>query len=292
MKSKYLQFVLATFASFCGATLQAGLLYVPNGSFELPGTAYADPMVDFWGQSPPYTFQATGVFSNQAPTDPTYIHNMDGIQGAFMANAPTVELYLDYDGVDWTNRTHQFQSKYEVGKAYDLTVGVIGGGGGMPPGATIQLGLYYRDALSNKVVVAARTITNSLALFPDKTNFVDFTVSLPGVKPTDAWAGKYIGIQLLDTSGTPSLGYWDVDNVRLKLARVPMILGAAKNNGQFQFTINSEPGAKLEVLAATNSVQPAATWSNLGTITNTTGANIYTDSAGLNQRYYRLYLLP
>ena len=142
------------------------------------------------------------------------------------------------------------------------------------------------------MVVAARTITNSLALFPDKTNFVDFTVSLPGVKPTDVWAGKYIGIQLLDTSGSPSLGYWDVDNVRLKLARVPMILGGARSGGQFQFTINSEPGAKLEVFAATNSTLPAATWTNLGTITNTTGANVYTDSAGLNQRYYRLHLLP
>jgi len=285
-----LVFVLTLMAA--AGRIQAGSVYVPNGSFELPGTAYADPMIDLWGQNPPFTFQATGVFSNQAPTDPTYIHNMEGIQAAFMANAPTVEIYLDYDAVDWTNRTHQFQSKYEVGKAYDLTVGLIGGGGGMPPGATIRFGLYYRDASSNKVVVTARTITNSLALFPDKTNFVDFAVSLPGVKPTDAWAGKYIGIQLVDTSGSPSLGYWDVDNVRLNLTRAPMMLNAARSSGQFQFTVNSEPGAKFDILATTDVTSPLTNWTNLGTLTNTTGANVYSDTTSLNQRFFQLHLLP
>src|SRR5258706_9685991 len=103
--------------------IQAGTIAVPNGSFELPPSAYADPMIDYWEQTPPYTFQATGVFSNQAPSDPTFIHNIDGVQAAFLANAPTVEISLDYTSVDWTNRTQQSQSKYEVGKAYDLTVG-------------------------------------------------------------------------------------------------------------------------------------------------------------------------
>jgi hypothetical protein len=292
MKPKHLKALVPILAVFCGAKLQGGLVYVPNGSFELPPTAFADPMIDYWGQNPPYTFLATGVFVNTAPTETNYIHNIDGTQAAFMANAPTVEIYLDYDAVDWTNRTHQFQTKYEVGKAYDLTAGLIGGGGGMPPGATIQLGLYYRDALSNKVVIAARTITNSLALFPDKTNFVNFTLSLPGVKPTDAWAGKYIGIQLLDTSAAPTTGYWDVDNVRLNLVRVPMLLNATRVGGQFHLTVNSEPGTKFEILGTTNIALPLVSWTSLATITNTTGADVYTDSAGLNQRFYRLHLVP
>ena len=48
-------------------------------------------------------------------------------QAAFLANFPTVEISQDFTSVDWANQTGQFQSKYEVGKAYDLTVGVIGG---------------------------------------------------------------------------------------------------------------------------------------------------------------------
>lgn len=272
--------------------LDAGLIDVPNGSFELPLSAYADPMVNYWEQTPPYTYLASGVFSNQAPTDPTFIHNLDGQQAAFMANAPTVELSLDYTSVDWAGQTHQFQSKYEVGKAYALTVGVIGGLGGMPPGAMLQLGLYYRDAASNKVVIAARTITNSLALFPDGTNFVDFTVSLPGVKPGDAWADKYIGIQLLDTSASPSLGYWDVDNVRLAFERVPMSLSPVWNGGQFQFTLNSEPGTKLEILSSTNLGLPLPNWTSLGIVTNTTGADLFADDGTLSQRFYQLRQSP
>ncbi len=265
---------------------------VPNGSFELPTSVYADPMIDYWAQNPPPAFQATGVFLNTAPTETNHIHNLDGQQAGFMANAPTVEIYLDYDAVDWANQTQQFQSKYEVGKAYDLTVGLIGGLGGMPPGAMIQLGLYYRNASSNKVIIAARTITNSLTVFPDGTNFVDFTVKLPGVKPTDAWAGKYMGIQLVDVSASPSTGYWDVDNVRLGLERVPMLLSPVHSGSQFQFTVNSEPWAKLEVLASTNISLALSNWTSLGTVTNNTGANAFPDAGGLSRRYYQLHQLP
>jgi hypothetical protein len=265
---------------------------VPNGSFELPLTAYADPMVDYWEQNPPYTFQATGVFSNQAASDPTYIHNIEGQQAAFIANAPTVGISLDYTSVDWTNRTQQFQSRYEVGKAYDLSVGVIGGGGGAPPGAQLTVALYYRDAASNKVVIAQRIVTNSLATFPDKTNFVDFTARLAGVKPTDAWAGKYIGIQIVDTSGAPSLGYWDVDNVRVGLKRVPMSLNPARNGNQFQFTLNSEPGERLEILASTNITLALSNWTSLGVVTNTTGANQFIDTLGPSRRFYHVRQLP
>jgi hypothetical protein len=272
--------------------LQAGLIYVPNHSFELPVTSYADPRIDIWAQNPNYASTATGVFSNQAPTDATFIHNIDGIQAAFMADAPTVEVSQDYEAVDWAGVTHQFPSQYEVGKAYDLTVGLIGGGGGMPPGSTMQIALYYRDVSSNKVVIAVRAITNSLAAFPDKTNFVDFTAHLPGVKPTDAWAGKYIGIQLLGTSAAPTSGYWDVDNVRLALARVPMMLNTVFSNGQFQSTVQSEPGLKFQILVTTNIMLPRSKWTSLGTVTNTTGDTAFTDVAGLSQRFYQLHQLP
>ncbi len=264
-----------------------------NYSFETPVTATVDIRIDGWSQNPPFNFQATGLFANTPITNSDHIFNMDGNQAAFILNAPTVEVAQDYLAADWSGTSQLFQAKYEAGKAYTYTVGVIGGGGGMPAGQKLQLGFYYRDAASNKVVIAAYTITNSPALFPNNTNLVDFSVQLPGVKPTDAWAGKYLGLQLLDTSASPSpTGYWDVDYARVALARAPMILNGASGNGQFQFTVNSEPGLKFDVLASTNITLPRSNWTSLGTVTNTTGANIFTDAAAQVRRYYQLHQLP
>lgn len=284
---------IAIFTAMWAGNVQAGLIFVPNHSFELPATDFADPRIDIWEQNPDFMSTATGVFSNQAPSDPTFIHNLDGQQAAFLFNAPTVEISLDYTSMDWSGLTHQFDARYEVGKAYELTVGVIGGAGGMPPGAMLRMALYHRDAASNKVVIAQRIITNSLAIFPDTTNFVDFTLQMDAVKPGDAWADQYIGIQLMDVSAAPSAtGYWDVDNVRLAFKRVPMLSNPALNGGQFQFTLNSEPGAKLEVLAATNVTLPLSNWTSLGAVTNTTGDTVFAEPAGLGQRFYQLRQLP
>ena len=60
----------------------------------------------------------------------------------------------------------------------------------MKDGVTLQLSLYYRDAASNMVTVAATTITNSAQLFPTNTHLVDFSVYVPGVRATDPWAGQ------------------------------------------------------------------------------------------------------
>ena len=112
--------------------------------------------------------------------------------------------------------THAFNATFKPGHPYYLTAGLIGGGGGMPAGATLQMSLYYRDASNNMVTVAARTITNTSALFPDNTHFVDFQLDVPTVQTNDAWANQNLGIQFLCTVDTNTQsGYWDVDNVRL-----------------------------------------------------------------------------
>src|SRR5262249_46722985 len=138
-----------------------------------------------------------------------------------------------------TEPTHEFNAKFEVGKSYALTVGVLGGGGGMSNGVTFQISLYYRDAASNMVTVSSTTITNSKALFPTNTHFTDFQALLPQVKAGDAWAGKFIGIQLasgLTLSDPTNLwaGYWDVDNVRLTESVLP--------NNSFEFPPNDFVG--------------------------------------------------
>jgi len=225
---------LALLAASAG-TLGAATIGVPNGSFELQ--VAGPPLgvnnnVDSWQKSaqPPWfdpnafgiTWnQLSGVFANTPPGSSDHIDNVDGSQAAYMFALPQVAFFQDYDSTDWNHSTptHDFNALFEVGKSVHLTVGVIGGGGGMTVGSTMELSLYYRDGASNTVTVAATPITYTPANFPTTTHLIDYSVDVPEVQPGDAWAGQHIGIQLLSTFGTGA-GYWDVDNVRLS-SQVP-----------------------------------------------------------------------
>ena len=165
----------ATLMAWAGK-LQAGVIYIPNASFEQPDTVFGSPDNDFWQESPtpsfwdemvygPWTYLA-GVFQNDTNGSPVYIVNIDGQQGAYLFAQPTVALFQDYDSIFGTNTNalHDFDARFEVGKSYHLTVGVIGNGGGMSNGVTMELSLYYRDG-TNLVTVGATTVTNSAAVF-------------------------------------------------------------------------------------------------------------------------------
>ena len=245
-----------------------------------------------------------GTFFN-VPFPGYFIDNADGQQAAFLFAWPEAGLFQDYNSLSGTNTTpsHAFNATFEVGNAYDLTVGVIGGGGGMKPGTTLQLGLYYRDALSNLVVmVAATSVTNSAGMFPANTHFVDFQVHVPTVLASDPWAGQNIGIQLLSTTvlkwveGQPDKesygGYWDLDNVRLVKTLAPTLLNLAVTTSNFTFTVQSEPGLPFKILTATNILTVSSNWTSLGTFTNITGATTFSESkTNLGQRYYRAQAL-
>jgi hypothetical protein len=276
------------------APLQGGTIYLPNASFESPATTYAWPQIDSWQQTPTWDYEESGVFLNQPPTDSTHIDNCDGSQAAFLFADPQAALFQDYDSTDWSNSvpTHAFNATFNTNCAYTLIVGVIGGVDGAPPlyeGATLQLSLYYRDASSNMVTVAATTITNSAQLFPTHTHFVDFPVYVPGVRATDPWAGQNIGVQIASTV-SPDLanGYWDLDNVRLTETALPALTDPLVTNSQSAFTLQSQPGLRFEILASTNLTLPTSNWTSLGTLTNLTGTIPFLDPAtNLNLRFYR-----
>jgi len=297
--------------SLCGGALQAGNTYVPNHSFESPVvppvSPFASPAMDDWAKSAQPLWYDPGQFNGSPwdflmgeffnfPDPGTFIDNCDGSQAAFLYALPDVGLFQDYNSLSGTNTTpsHALNATFTVGKAYDLTVGLIGGGGGMKPGVTFQISLYYRDAASNRVTVAATTITNTLANFPTNTHLVDFQLRVPGVKATDPWAGQNIGIQLLSTAGFDNLGgYWDVDNVRLAETVAPNLVSPGLVNGQFKFILQGEPGLSFQILATTNSVLAVSNWTSLGTLTNTTGTLPFTDAtSNLIQRYYQARQLP
>ena len=279
--------------------LRAATVTIPNGSFENPATTFAYPQIDAWQQVPVWYAQETGVFLNQPPSDPTHIDNCDGAQGAFLFASNQVAILQDYDSIDWSNSapTHAFGATFNVGKSYLLTVGVIGGTNlsiPMQEGTRLGLSLYYRDSASNMVTVASTSITNSEALFPSATHFIDFQVPVSTVKASDPWAGQHIGVQML-SSVTPDLegGYWDLDNVRLASYVPTVLLDSARTNGQFACTLQSEPGLRFEMLASTNLNLPLSNWTSLGTVTNLTGVTPFADPAtNLARRFFRARQLP
>jgi hypothetical protein len=291
----------------CGSgTLLAGPVNLPNASFESPATLFVNTHVDSWQKTPkPEWYQETGgytwdqligVFKNTAPGSSDHIANCDGSQALWVFAIPELGLFQDYDSTDWAHPipTHAFDALYQPGNSYELTIGLIGGGGNMLPGVTFEFGLYYRDASSNLVRVVSASITNSLSLFPDTTNLVDFRVEVPTVSASDPWASQHIGILLLSTVTMESQGgYWDVDNIRLVEIPGPAWAGAAWSNGTFSATLQSKPGLRFEILASDDPAAPAAAWTNRGYLTNSTGGATFIDEmAGASQRFYRARQLP
>ena len=276
-------------------TLHAGPVAIPNASFEAPETPYVTPVIAEWQITPkPGWYDPSiygpwdnlfGTFYNAHTTDPdTYIDNADGQQAAYIFAVPDAGLFQDYN----SSPSHAFDATFEVGNAYDLTVGVIASLN-MSPGATLQLGLYYRDTLSNVVTVATTSVTHSVETFPTNTHFVDFQVHVPTILTDAPWAGKKMGIQILSTvRSEANLSYWDVDNVRLVKTPAPTLLNSAFTTNCFTFTVNSEPGQALEILTTTNLLTVANNWTSLGTFTNATGTTNFSDrSPNWSQRFYR-----
>ncbi len=274
---------------------------LPNNSFESPKTDFAAPYIDSWQKSAQpfwYTdtsfpwFALTGEFLNTSNGSPNHIDNVEGQQGVYLFALAEVALFQDYisiGGFD-TTPSHDFSLKYERGNSYNMTVGALGGGGGMSNGVPFVISFYYRDAASNRVTFSSTTITNSKAMFPTNTHLTDFQAQAGVVKGNEPWAGKYVGVQLASglTLADSSLfgGYWDVDNVRLQVERDPVLGNFSVNtNHQFQFTLSSAPG-RYEVLCSTNVAAPVSSWTRLGIFTNFMGT-VPVTSTNFGNRFYQ-----
>lgn len=303
---------LGLFFLFPAASLlPAGPIAIPNASFETPTTVFITLNLDSWQRTPqPGDWDTNtsgdwstmvGFFKNTPIGAFDHIDNCHSNQAMWLFANPDAGIFQDYHSVDWNDPapTHAFDARYSIGHSYQLAVGLLvggkGSGGGVTPGATVEFSLYYRDANGNRVTVAATTITNSLDVFTNSSHLLDFSVAVPVVRATDTWAGQHIGILLLSTSD-PALnaeGYWDLDHVRLTSTLAPSLLNPVRTNNQFQFTLQSEPGMIVEILAATNAALPASNWISLGTLTNTTGTIPFIDTAvNFDQRFYQARQLP
>ncbi|HEY0457252.1 MAG TPA: hypothetical protein VGE41_12850 [Verrucomicrobiae bacterium] len=287
--------------SACAAFLHAAQINIPNGSFESPATVFVSVNIDSWQKTDKPAWydesggflwsQLTGIFKNTPAGNTDSLDNCDGAQAMWMFALPEVGIFQDYNSTDWSNSvpTHAFNATFDPGKSYVLTAGINGGGGGMSNGATIMLKLYYRDAASNQLTVAATTITNTPEKFPNHTHLFDFQALLPTVSANDPWAGQKIGIELLSTVTTNLQGgYWDIDHIRLSSYQQPKLATGAFSNQQFQCVLQSEPGTTLEIFATANPALPFSSWTSLGLVTNSNGTASFTDSApAAAHRFYR-----
>ena len=280
------------------------LIYVPNFSFESQVTPFAGPQVDSWQKAPePQGFDTNafgawenmaGLFSNQPPAK---IDNAESNQLAYLVAYPTVALFQDFNSTDWMNAapTHAFNSKFKVGKSYTLSVGLSTSSfQPLNQGSPLLMSLYYRDALSNMVTVAATTVIYDTNVFTNLTHLIDFQTTLPEVKANDPWVGQNIGIAFQSVV-PPQLigGVWDLDNVRLTEIVGTSLKNPTRTASQFGFTLQSEPGLAFQILVGTNAAQPLLTWTNIVTVTNVTGTTSFTDSsANTGQRFYRARLVP
>jgi hypothetical protein len=212
-------------------TLRAAVLYVPNGSFETPLTTNVDVRIDSWQDQPQSAFYdpsqfggqpwdtLMGRFANTAPGSFDYLDNLDGTQAAYIFTFPGAGFFQDFNAVDWSGATnHAFNSSFEVGRSYQLTAAFTSSSNEpLTNGASMEMSLYYRDASNSIVNLAATNVVFDTKVFTNLNHLVDFTVNVPTVNATNAWAGHNIGIQFVSTTTDPNLitGVWDVDKVRL-----------------------------------------------------------------------------
>jgi hypothetical protein len=199
--------VLVLLGLWAAVPVRAASIPIENASFEAPvvdpNGFGAVPLVDGWTEIDTDTLFSTntGVFANTDANSFDHIVNADGSQLAFLGSQEGNALEQD------------LANMYKVGCDYRLIV-AVGVSGRFPPTTvepvdTLEMVLYYRDA--NDVVDIAHQTVEATSLSSIKLQ--DFSLYLPVVKTSDAWAGKAIGIGLR-AGGQPG-GFWDLDNVRL-----------------------------------------------------------------------------
>jgi hypothetical protein len=268
--------------------VQAQSIPVANPLFELPNTMFATPEVSLWETIPPQgSNNATiGVFTNDpAFGTGAYITNCAGTQAAFMYSDPGLVLY------------QMLPATYTAGAGYQLTAGIIGG----PPsaeypvpasGAIMQMSLFYLSG-TNMITVGYTNVVNTTNTFSNIIQLVNFQLDIPPVQSTSAWAGKNIGVAFstILPNGVQEGGTWELNNVQL--FGIPCLFSPSLTNSQFSATLKSEPGEAFQILSSTNISTPLTKWSNVATLTNTTGSAPFVDpSAGTQVRFYSAHELP
>jgi hypothetical protein len=196
---------------------------IDNASFEAPvvdpNAFPAIPVVDQWLEfdMDPLGSTNTGVFANTSAFSDDHIVNADGRQLVFLGSEQGNALEQD------------LQAVYQIGSTYHLSI-AVGVSGRFPPSAqvpvdTLELALYYVDD-ANRVDIAYQAVPPTGL---SSGYLQDFTLHLPLVDSSDAWAGKAMGVAIRAMGNAG--GFWDLDRVRL-VESMPIALTLA--NASFE----------------------------------------------------------
>jgi hypothetical protein len=206
-----LSLFLALVASSSFAMGEIISIAVPNHSFESPTL---DPGA--------YTFFTQGSGENTTgdwvQSHTAAAGTVNDTNGAFGAQPSGV----DGTNVGWlVNQQAIWQDladTFQVGQSYSLTVSVAARADmAVAPTDTLALILFGgRDGLNPNVAGYVDVLGENLST----TAMNDYTIEIPAVQSTDAWANQKIGIWINNTVGSPSTGYW-LDNVRVTTTVVP-----------------------------------------------------------------------
>ena len=292
------------FASQTCASAEIEPIEIPNGSFESPAILFVSTNLVAWRKTPKppaydesggfFWDQLTGVFANTSAGASDHIDNCDGAQAGYLFAVPEVGLFQDYDTVDsyHSGPTHAFDAAFLTGNSYQLTFGVIAGGGNMREGVTLEAVLYYRDNSSNQVAVASTNIVFTREVFPNRTHLTEFQLRIPPVKAGDAWAGQHLGVRFLSTvSSEQQGGYWDLDNIRLFTLSPPRFLVTATPVGaNLRLGWPSVRGYDYQI-AVSDDLQ---NWANQGSPLSGTGTDLVTliPRADVPRAFFRVLAAP
>lgn len=203
------------------AWAQTSSIPLNNGSFESPtwtGPLPVDIRLDGWTKTPaPAWFvpqgplqsweQLSGVFPNPPEGQAGRIPNATGSQAAYLLTLPLAGF------------SQVLPATFEPGVAYELTVGVRGGGN-IVEGTPLMISLFYLDASFQPVPVGSATLAYNAGWGAAWPALTDVTAATGMVASGDPAAGRNIGVGVLSVGGQGE-GYWDLDNVRVTATVVP-----------------------------------------------------------------------
>jgi hypothetical protein len=183
---------------------------VANDSFETPDLSPdgAQAGIPDWNINGP----AAGVAHNGWNGGQINLANSHGDQIGWMNAYADTANELASSGI-W----QLLADSYTAGQSYELTIGVARAVWNPTEDSDqLQIRLWY-DAAGGPATIASVTITASDLNWSNGGDLIDYTVTLPEVLVTDAWAGRQIGVWIVASYNAPGGdgGDWVIDNVRL-----------------------------------------------------------------------------
>jgi hypothetical protein len=162
------------------------------------------------------------------------------------------------------------------------------------PNGTIGQNFYYSygDVCPSSVYSTGQGPLVDLRYQVVFSNSIPVTPTSSGTFVNGVWSGNVTisqGTTNVVLKADDGAGHTALSNPFNLITSLRLLSPHLLAGGQFQFTVSSAQGQRLEILASSNLVS----WTTNATLTNSTGTTNFTDSTtGLSKRFYRAHQLP